>query len=137
MQIICPAENCRTANDPDAEKCIHCGTRIKEYIHIITHQAQLFNEGVTYAHKGDLSRARDLFAAVVYWYPQDIEARAALAMACISVGDLKEAYRHWELILEQAPENTLAQQNIVVLRRCLKRKRPIKNRKVSIKQFAK
>ena len=76
---------------------------------------QLFNRGLAEARNGRMSLARDLFAAVVYWCPKDTEARNALAMACLALGDRTEAEHHWNVIQEQSTRDIVAQQGLMIL----------------------
>ncbi len=108
MKITCPESSCRKENDVLAEECVRCGTPLQSYVQLLNYPAQLFNEGLLKARSGELEQARDLFAAVVYWCPKDLEARNALAMACLALYDLLEARRQWELVLAQSPADTLA-----------------------------
>jgi tetratricopeptide (TPR) repeat protein len=108
MKIICPESSCRKENDVFAEECVRCGTQLQSYVQLLNYPAHLFNEGLVKARNGELEQARDLFAAVVYWCPKDLEARNALAMACLALHDLLEARRQWEIVLAQSPADTLA-----------------------------
>lgn len=95
-------------NEALASECVRCGTPLQNYAQLLNYPASLFNLGLAKTRTGELGQARDLFAAVVYWCPKDVEARNALAMACLALHDLPEARRQWELVLTQAPTNTLA-----------------------------
>ncbi|GCE07569.1 hypothetical protein [Dictyobacter aurantiacus] len=95
-----------------ASACIRCGTPLQNYIQLLNYPARLFNEGLVKARHGEFEQARDLFAAVVYWCPRDLEARNALAMACLAMHDLLEARRQWEYVLHQAPADALAQRGL-------------------------
>jgi hypothetical protein len=64
------------------------------------------------ARTGEIEQARDLFAAVVYWCPKDLEAHNALAMACLALNDLIEAKRQWEFVLAHAPTDALAMRGL-------------------------
>ncbi|MDJ1134557.1 DUF6584 family protein [Streptomyces iconiensis] len=72
------------------------------------HAAALFNDGLAAARAGRTGTARDRFAAVVHWHPHDTEARSALALAAFELGDVQEAARQWELVLERRPHDQLA-----------------------------
>ena len=114
-KLTCPSTLCRTDNDPRAEACSRCGSPLRGYARLVTHPAQLFNQGLAAAREGQLTRARDLFAAVVHWCPLDLEARNALALACLVLGDQAEARVHWGVVLARAPTDTLAKQGTAVL----------------------
>lgn len=107
-KIGCPQSSCRAENEASANECILCGTPLQSYVRLRSHSAHLFNEGLASARNGEFEQARDRFASVVYWNPNDVEARNALAMACLELDNLKEAKRQWEIILERAPTDTQA-----------------------------
>lgn len=115
MKLTCPAPMCRADNDIQAETCVRCGTPLFSYARLSIHPAQLFNLGLATARQGQYTRARDLFAAVVYWCPMDREARNALAMACFALDDHVEARYHWDKVLELAPTDGLAKRGIEAL----------------------
>lgn len=108
MKITCPESSCRKENDALAEECVRCGTPLQSYVQLLNYPAHLFNEGLLKARNGEIEQARDLFAAVVYWCPKDLEARNALAMACLALRHTLEAGRQWEIVLAQSPTDTLA-----------------------------
>lgn len=115
MAIICPIPTCRAENNAQAESCTRCGTPLRNYTSLAAMPAQLFNQGLAEARAGCLGRARDLFAAVVYWSPYDLEARSALAAACFSLGDAAEARLHWEKVLARAPQDPVAKRGLAEL----------------------
>lgn len=108
MKITCPESSCRKENDALSEECVRCGTPLQGYVQLLNYPAHLFNEGLLKARNGEIEQARDRFAAVVYWCPKDLEARNALAMACLVLGHTLEAGRQWEIVLAQSPTDTLA-----------------------------
>ena len=112
MKVVCPESSCRSENEAFASECVRCGTPLQSYVQLLNHPAHLFNQGLVKARNGELEQARDLFAAVVYWCPKDLEARNALAMACLALHDLLEARRQWEFVLAQAPTDTLARRGL-------------------------
>lgn len=112
MRLICPIGSCRAENDWQAEACVCCGIPLQGYKRLLVYPSQLFNTALTEARRGQLRRARDLFAALVHWYPIDIEARNALAMACLALGDRVEARSLWETVLAQSPNDPLAQRGL-------------------------
>lgn len=81
---------------------------LRNYARLSGHPARLFNAGLTAARAGDLTAARDLFAAVVHWCPLDWEARNALALASYQLGDLDQARLHWLTVLERQPQDPTA-----------------------------
>lgn len=107
-RIVCPATTCRAESSGELDDCARCGTPLRSYARLMTHSAQLFNQGLAAARAGELARARDLFAAVVHWHPIDLEARNALAMACLALGDRAAASSHWETVLARSPTDALA-----------------------------
>ncbi len=117
MNFLCPISSCRSENDSTASNCIRCGTPLQGYLHLQDHPAHLFNQGLSRAKQGEFEQARDLFAAVVYWCPKDLEARNALALACLVLPDLLEARRQCEHVLAIAPTDPVAQQGLAQLQR--------------------
>lgn len=115
MLIACPGVTCRAQNDARNEVCLRCQLPLQGYVQLLTHPNNLFNTGLDMAHANRLGEARDLFAAVVYWCPKDVEARKALAMACFALNDQHEARKQWEHVLEQSPDDELAQQGVAAL----------------------
>lgn len=81
---------------------------LRNYVRLAGHPTRLFNAGLTAARAGDLTAARDLFAAVVHWCPLDWEARSALALASFQLGDRDQARRHWRTVLERQPQDPTA-----------------------------
>lgn len=123
MEIICPQSFCRASNDVTANSCSRCGTLLQGYIHLSLYPAQLFNQGLNAAKHGYVHRARDLFAAVVQWCPQDIEARKAFAMACMAAEDVEKAHEQYQRISEQLPDDIHTQHALKELRKILIRSR--------------
>lgn len=95
-------------NETFSSECVRCGTPLQSYIRLLNYPASLFNQGLAKARAGAFRQARDLFAAVVYWCPKDVEARNALAMTCLALQDLLEARRQWKLVLDQVPTDAIA-----------------------------
>ncbi len=62
-----------------------------------------------------MTRARDCFAAVVHWCPNDLEARNALAMACFELGDKAQARFNWERTQQSSPIDALSKAGIAML----------------------
>lgn len=112
----CPVGTCRAANEAGADVCVRCGTPLRAYAQLVSVPARLFNEGVRVARRGELPRARDLFAAVVYWCPADVEARNALAAACLGLRDVNAARAHWEAVLQRCPADAVARRGLEALR---------------------
>jgi tetratricopeptide (TPR) repeat protein len=108
MKLLCPESSCRAENDALARECVGCEMPLQNYIQLLNYPARLFNLGLAKARNGALEQARDLFAAVVYWCPKDLEARNALAMACLALHDLVEAAGQWKIVLAQSPTDPLA-----------------------------
>lgn len=52
---------------------------------------------------GDLTEARELFAAVVHWCPMDAETRNALALANYQLDEHETARTHWQAVLDRSP----------------------------------
>lgn len=113
--LTCPAARCKTENDLLAEFCTKCGTPLRGYARLSAYPNQLFNMGLAAARGGNLARARDLLAAVVYWCPLDLEARNALAQACYTQGDTLTAREHWEIVLSRSPGEPLASRGLAAL----------------------
>ena len=108
MNLPCPITVCRAINDPAAQTCARCGVPLRPYAHLLAAAASLFNQGLKAARAGEYRLARDLFASVVYWCPMDMEARNALAAACLSVRDFDAATLHWKMILSRSPSDAMA-----------------------------
>jgi|SRR5579859_1128894 len=115
MRIPCPTSTCFAENDVEAEVCGRCGVVLRPYINLLLYPAQLFNQGLQEARAGSFARARDLFAAVVYWCPSDKNARNALAAACFELRDLVEAGRQWEIVLFSSPTDVFARQGLAAI----------------------
>ncbi len=115
MLIACPGVTCRAQNDARNEVCLRCQLPLQGYVQLLAHPNNLFNAGLDMARSNRLREARDLFAAVVYWCPKDVEARKALAMACFALSDQQEARKQWEYVLEQSPGDELAKQGVAAL----------------------
>ena len=128
MEIICPQSSCRTSNDVNATSCSHCGTLLQGYMHLSLYPAQLFNQGLEAARQGNVRYARDLFASVIQWCPQDIEARKAFAMACIATKDEQLAYQQYKHIASLAPHDTHTQHALKELEKRLKRRNVRRNK---------
>jgi Flp pilus assembly protein TadD len=88
---------------------------VHQHQRIRAHAARLFNEGLAAGQAGQAVAARDLFAAIVYWYPYDLEARNALALACLESGDDQTARGHWAYILSRRPDDTKALRGMILL----------------------
>lgn len=106
-KVECPIQ-CGASNEPDAECCVGCGSPLHNHTRLTAYAAQLFNRGLVAARAGELSEARELFAAVVHWAPQDRKARNALALASFELGDEDRARHHWNRVLAQRPSDSFA-----------------------------
>ncbi len=82
---------------------------------IRAHAARLFNDGLAAARNGRPDLARDFFAAFVFWYPHDPDARSALALACLESGDRDTAREHWQQVLDQRPNDQKARRGLDAL----------------------
>jgi FimV-like protein len=91
---------------------------------IRAHAARLFNDGLAAARNGRPDLARDFFAAFVFWYPHDHDARSALALACLESGDQDTAREHWQQVLEQHPHDQKARRGLDALAALMKRPTP-------------
>lgn len=108
MTLRCPVSRCAATNPMDAAACAHCGTPLREYTRMTAHPANLFNDGLAAAHAGRLTEARDLFAALVHWCPEAVDARNALGLACYQLGDTAHARTHWTAVLDRRPTDRVA-----------------------------
>ncbi|MFL5702031.1 MAG: tetratricopeptide repeat protein [Ktedonobacteraceae bacterium] len=83
-----------------------------------------------------MTLAWDLFASVIHWCPSDKEARHALAMAHLALGNKADAQFQWETILKQFPDDTLARRGLLALRKGKKGSQAVlsKARKVRAKK---
>ena len=113
--MICPSARCRAENDAAADQCRKCGLPLAGLARLHAHPAALFNRGLEAAQGGQFGEARELFAAVVHWCPRDVEARNALALACLRHGDPAAARRHWEDVLARVPGDDLATRGLRAL----------------------
>ena len=95
-RVACPVDACGTENDPGAEYCSGCLTQLAGYIRLSLHPDALFNRGLRAARAGDAGSARDCFAAVMLWQPDDVLTRNAYALACLQAQDPAAAQRAWE-----------------------------------------
>lgn len=134
MAITCPIISCQAANEIDAVSCVHCGVPLSNYTRLVVYPSHLFNQALVAARQGQLSQARDLFAAVVYWCPLDLEARNALAMACYVLHDWPEARRHWEIVKEHAPSNAIALKGLAAIKTSDLSTKEVKRRPVNARQ---
>ncbi|MCA1682511.1 MAG: hypothetical protein LC685_00675 [Actinobacteria bacterium] len=107
-RIVCPIAGCGAENPPAADVCIGCLTPMAGFGRLSMHPAALFNRGLRAARNGDGGRAREYFAAVVLWHPDDLTTRNAHALACLDAGDLRAARVAWEDVLDRAPGDGLA-----------------------------
>ncbi|WP_216373033.1 hypothetical protein [Streptomyces tailanensis] len=114
--IRCPVVLCRRENAYGTELCAGCRTPLSGYARLHTYPAHLFNRGLALAHEGRLTAARDCFAAVVLWCPTDTEARNALALTALHLGDPLEAHRHWMECLGRRPGDPKATRGLARLR---------------------
>ncbi|MDT0341981.1 tetratricopeptide repeat protein [Streptomyces litchfieldiae] len=111
----CPVPLCRTDNAYEATDCGGCGTPLFGYARLHAYPAFLFNQGLAAAREDRLPAARDCFAAVVHWCPGDTEARNALALACLRLGDPEEARRQWAEVLDRRPDDDKARRGLSLL----------------------
>lgn len=122
MTIACPSTTCRFENAASAQSCERCSTPLAEYARLLAFPAQLFNLGLQAARDGNLTKARDLFSAVVCWCPFDIEAKNALALACFLLDDRGEAKRQWDRVIQASPNDVKATAGLLELD-CVSRKK--------------
>ncbi|MFE7839423.1 tetratricopeptide repeat protein [Streptomyces sp. NPDC057474] len=113
--VRCPVVLCRRENAYGAEVCAGCRTPLSGYARLHVHPAHLFNRGLAAAREGSLAAARDCFAAVVHWCPGDTEARNALALAGLGLGDHDEARRQWTEVLARRPGDPKATRGLARL----------------------
>lgn len=112
LRVVCPIEGCGTPNDPSAEVCAGCLTVLAGYIRVTAYPDVLFNRGIRAARHGDSHTARECFAAVALWLPDDRRARNAYALACLDAGDRAAARRTWDEVLERWPDDPVAPRGI-------------------------
>ncbi len=115
MKLVCPI--CKNPLDLNVQlvDCQNCGAPVRSYARLSQHSAILFNRGLLAARRGDMTKARDCFAAVVNWCPNDIEARNALAMACFELKDWQLAHFNWEKIQQTLPADDLSARGLAIL----------------------
>jgi len=115
LKLTCPSATCQAENDFNAEVCRRCGLPLLAFGRLSVYPAVLFNMGLSKAQENQMAYARDLFAAVVYWCPKDVEARNALAMACFALGDHRMARSHWASVLKQSPVDSVALRGLAAI----------------------
>lgn len=113
--ISCPVPLCGTQNAFEAKDCAGCGIPLLGYARLHAYPAYLFNQGLAAARERRLAAARDCFAAVVHWDPDDTEARNALALACLQLEDPEEARRQWEAVRKDRPDDGKAVRGLSLL----------------------
>lgn len=96
----------------DAQEAELAEFAVRGRLRMRAHAASLFNDGLAAARGGRPDLARDFFAACVYWYPHDREARSALALACLESGDGESARAHWLEVLDQHPADPIARRGL-------------------------
>ncbi len=117
LRVNCPALGCGGENDVRAEVCRHCLTPIEAYCRLALHPLTLFNRGLTAARAGEMALARECFAAVVFWQPEDLAARNAHALACLEARDDAAARQGWREVLERSPTDAFATRGLAALSR--------------------
>jgi molecular chaperone GrpE (heat shock protein) len=116
-RIVCPVAGCGAENDVGSEFCVGCLAELAGYVRLLLHPHALFNRGLRAARAGDSRGARDCFAAVVLWQPDDVGARKAYALACMDASDRAAARRAWEDVLSRAPRDAFAERGLRALGR--------------------
>jgi hypothetical protein len=114
-RIVCPVADCGAENDAEAEICVACLTQLGGYRRLSLFPQVLFNRGLQAARSGDSLVARDCFAAVVLWFPDDVETRNAYALACLESHDDEAARRAWQEVLVRSPADPLASRGLRAL----------------------
>lgn len=114
-RIVCPIAGCGAENHAAAEACVGCLTPLAAFARLSMHPESLFNAGLQAARSGDVVAARECFAAVVLWQPDELRARNAHALACLDAGDAQAARGAWEEVLARAPGDTLASRGLAAL----------------------
>jgi hypothetical protein len=107
-RIICPVSDCATENEAVAAVCVACLTPLGGYARLSLFPRVLFNRGLQAARNGDSLEARECFAAVVLWHPDDLQSRNAYALACLDSRDLGAAGQAWRNVLARSPADPLA-----------------------------
>jgi len=101
---------------------------IRGRLRIRAHATRLFNDGLAAARNGRPDLARDFFAAFVFWYPHDADARSALALACLESGDLDTAREHWKQVLDHHPDDQKALRGLHALSTLTQQATPLTER---------
>jgi hypothetical protein len=115
VRIVCPVEECGAENAADADVCVGCLTTIAGYRRLSLYPELLLSRGLRAARAGHTQAARDCFAAVTLWQPEDVRARNAHALACADAQDLEAADRSWRGVLALAPDDPLALRGLAAL----------------------
>jgi hypothetical protein len=114
-QIICPIPGCRAENPIGVDVCVGCLTPLAGFGRLLLHPASLFNQGLRAAQVGNSALARECFAAVALWLPNDLATRNAHALACVDAGDPAAARCGWEEVLRRSPRDDLALRGLAAL----------------------
>lgn len=124
LTIHCPVADCRAANSARVERCGACGAWVRAYGLLQAQSARLFNEGLSLARAGRLAEARERFAAVLCWSPQDQGARCALALACLESGDREVARSHWSEVPATSKAHEMARRGLASIATSESRRKP-------------
>ncbi|MEA2373181.1 MAG: hypothetical protein QOH12_3575 [Solirubrobacteraceae bacterium] len=114
-RITCPIANCGAENHAVTEVCIGCLTPLAAFSRLTMYPEVLFNRGLRAARLGDSATARECFAAVVLWQPQDVRTRNAHALACLDDSDVPAARDGWEQVIARSPNDPLALRGLAAL----------------------
>lgn len=114
-RITCPITSCGAENHAASEVCIGCLTPLAAFARLTLYPAALFNRGLVAARAGESRVARECFAAIVLWHPQDVTTRNAHALACLESRDEPAARRAWEQVIERSPRDSLALRGLAAL----------------------
>lgn len=115
-RVVCPISGCGAVNHAAAEACIGCLTPLAGFARLSLHPGAIFNDGLRAARAGNSASARECFAAIVLWHPQDVTSANAHALACLDAGDVDAARRAWGEVLDRSPGDPLAQRGLAAIR---------------------
>ena len=114
-RITCPIAGCGVENQATAATCVGCLTPLAGFTRLSLPPDVLFNEGLQAARIGDSAVARECFAAILEWHPDDITTGNAHALACLDAGDVGAARSGWEHVLACSPSDSLAARGLACL----------------------
>lgn len=75
--------------------CLECGNNMVPLLSLSRASDQFYNEGLKYAHRGELHHARRILRKAVRYNPENIPALNLLGLVYTQTGELGEALNCW------------------------------------------